>query len=49
MFVKKTKQKGADMFNEKLDDVVARIEQSYDHSVIDFNNTNRHFPNKLSS
>ena len=34
------------MFNEKLDDVVARIEKAYDNDVLDFNNTRRHFPNK---
>ena len=34
------------MFNEKLDDIVARIEKNYDEAVLDFNNTDRHFPNK---
>lgn len=34
------------MFNEKLDDVVARIEANYAEAVLDFNNTDRHFPNK---
>ena len=34
------------MFNEKLDDVVARIEENYNDEVIAFNNTDRRFPNK---
>ena len=34
------------MFNEKLDDIVARIESNYNEQVLDFNNVDRHFPNK---
>ena len=36
------------MFNEKLDDIVAAIEQAYDADEIRFNDTERHFPNKAN-
>ena len=34
------------MFNEKLDDIVERIEENYNDEIIAFNNVDRRFPNK---
>ncbi|MDD6288760.1 MAG: serine acetyltransferase [Eggerthellales bacterium] len=34
------------MFNEKLDEIVERIEENYNDEIIAFNNVDRRFPNK---
>ncbi|MDO4502446.1 MAG: serine acetyltransferase [Coriobacteriia bacterium] len=34
------------MFNEKLDEIVERIEENYNDEIIAFNDVDRHFPNK---
>ena len=34
------------MFNEKLDEIVEKIEHNYNEEVISFNDPHRHFPNR---